>query len=435
MSTLIKNVRAITPDGEIETSILIADGKIASLSPVNHTRADHTIDGRGLVALPGLIDDQVHFREPGLTHKEDLRCASRACALGGVTSFLEMPNTVPNTVTQAALEQKLALGKEKSRVNYGFYIGATPENATELKYAKRTPGIKIFVGSSTGNLLVDEQQALETIFAESALTICTHAEDETTVRNNRARIGETSDVRDHSRIRDTEAAIIATTRVCDLALRHQHPTHILHISTRQELPILYENREFVTAEACIHHLIANVDDYPTLGTLGVMNPSLKTKEDNDALWEALRNDVLQVVATDHAPHTLHEKAQPYPKAPSGMPGVQTMLPILLNAMHQGKCTLQNIADWTARNPARIWSIKDKGELREGYDADITLVDLNAVRTVRNEDQATKCGWSAWHGMTLRGWPVMTIVNGEIVMQNGVLNDNVRGKEIGFHVKP
>lgn len=429
MRTLIRNCRAVLPTETLTTNVLLEGGKIASLDAPESSAADRVIDARGLHLIPGVIDDQVHFREPGLTHKEDLASASRACAMGGVTSFLEMPNTTPNTITQAALEEKLALGRAKSRVNYGFYIGATPTNVDVLKHARRTPGIKIFVGSSTGNLLVDDQDALEQIYRETTLRICVHAEDETTIRANAARIGATTDVRDHSRIRDHRAAEIATKRITELAARFEHPTHILHVSSRTELE--YLKGPFVSAEACVHHLLLNTNDYDQLGTLVQMNPSLKDPEDNEALWAALRDGTIEVIATDHAPHTILEKAVPFPRSPSGMPGVQTMLPLMLNEAHRGRVTLQELVRWMCANPARIWGMKNKGQLIEGYDADLVLVDLEATRVIRHEDQLSKCGWTPWHGRSVTGWPTHTFVMGQLVMENGQVDDSVRGREIEY----
>lgn len=429
MRTLIKNVSAVLPSGITLTNVLIDGDKIASVDAPLTSQADKIIDASGLHLIPGLIDDQVHFREPGITHKEDLTTASRACVLGGVTSFLEMPNTNPNTISQAALEQKLALGKEKSRANYGFYIGATTTNVLELKYAHRTPGIKIFVGSSTGNLLVDDQSALELIYSDTKLRICVHAEDESTIKANMALIGKTSDVRDHSRIRDHAAAYTATKRVRALAEHYQHHTHILHVSSRTELPLL--DSPYLSSEACVHHLLLNTTDYDRLGNLIQMNPSIKDPEDNAALWQALKDGVIDVIATDHAPHTILEKAAPYPASPSGMPGVQTMLTLCLNEVAKGNIQLEDLVRWTSTNPAKLWGIENKGQIIEGFDADLVLVDLKATRAILNKDQASKCGWTPWEGRTTTGWPTHTFVLGQLAMENGVLNDNVRGREITY----
>lgn len=421
----------------IRANVLLADGKIAAIDAAEHTTADETIDAHGLHLIPGVIDDQVHFREPGLTHKEDLYTASRACAKGGVTTYLEMPNTKPATITVEALHEKLALAATKSLVNYGFYIGATVDNLAELKEAKRTPGIKIFIGSSTGNMLVDSQGALEAIFAETTLPICAHCEDETTVRENAAKYAATKDVADHSRIRDHRAAAIATRRALDLAYRHQHRFHVLHVSTADEVPIIADHRGLITAEACPHHLLFNVDDYARLGTLVQMNPSIKTAADSAALWQALLNGTIQVIATDHAPHTLAEKQLPYsadhskPGSPSGLPAVENSLALMLNEVHRGRCTLQQVVHWMCDAPARVWDIVNKGRIATGYDADLVLVDLNKSAEVRNETQETKSRWSPWHGETLTGWPVRTWVHGQEVFRDGQINDRIRGREAQF----
>jgi dihydroorotase len=421
----------VLPRETARADVLIDGTRIAAIDPARGTRADETIDAAGLHLIPGAIDDHVHFREPGLTHKEDLWTAGRACVKGGVTSFLEMPNTNPATTNRARLEEKLALAAEKCSANYGFYIGATLDNIEELKAARRTPGIKIFIGSSTGDLLVDDQAALERIFAETTLPICAHCEDEATVRRNAAALAGGREVADHSKIRDHAAAIIATRRACDLARRHNHRFHVLHVSTAGELEIIHEHRGIVTAETCPHYLLFNVDDYARLGTLIQMNPALKTAEDNAALWNALLDGTLQVVATDHAPHTLEEKRRPYPKSPSGLPAVENLLPLLLNEVSRGRCTLEQVVRWTAENPARVWDIVGKGKIEEGADADLVLVDLNKTATVRNADQATKCGWSPWDGALLTGWPVRTWVMGRTAWADGQWAAAARGREIPF----
>ncbi len=431
MRTRIRHATCVLPTGPARVDLLIEGTKILGIDPPVTAAADEVIDATGLHLLPGVIDDQVHFREPGLTAKEDLRTATRACAKGGVTSFLEMPNTKPETITVDRLHEKLALAATKCLVNYGFYIGATPNNASELAQARRTPGIKIFIGSSTGDLLVDEQDALERIFAETTLPICAHCEDETTVRANAARLDGGKTVADHSRIRDERAAMIATQRAINLAVKHQHRFHVLHVSTAAETELLREHHNLITAEACPHHLFFNVEDYARLGTLVQMNPSIKTAADNAGLWTALRDGRIQVIATDHAPHTVAEKDRPYPLSPSGLPAVENSLALMLDAAHRGLCTLEQVVQWMSAAPARVWDIVDKGALIEGYDADLVLVDLNKTATIRNEDQATKCGWSPWHGTTLTGWPVRTWVLGDTVFADGKLDDNARGGEITF----
>ena len=426
------------PGGAEQIDVLISQGKIV-LDPAIHTSAEETIDASGLHLLPGVIDDQVHFRDPGLTHKEDLHTGSCACAVGGITTFLEMPNTEPATITCEALHNKLDLASGKSVVNYGFYIGATPDNLAELQQAKRTPGIKIFIGSSTGNLLVDQQEALERIFAETTLPICAHCEDEETVRRNAAACEGGKSVEDHSKIRNHEAAVVATKRAIDLAVRHNHRFHVLHVSTAQECELLKEYQQrvsdpakrIISAEVCPHHLLFNVDDYRRLGSLVQMNPSIKTRKDNERLWEALRCGEIQVIATDHAPHTLEEKDQPYPQSPSGLPAVENSLALMLGAVNRGYLTLERLVECMCEAPAEIWGILNKGKIQQGYDADLVLVDLNLKKTILNENQLTKTGWSPWHGVTVTGWPVKTWCNGVLVYDGKQVNRTLRGREVEF----
>lgn len=431
MKTLIQNATVVLPTETLRTSVLIDGDRIAAIDPALQTTADEVVDATGLHLLPGVVDDQVHFRDPGLTHKEDLFTASRACAKGGVTTFLEMPNTVPNTISQGELEAKLALASHKSVVNYGFYIGATPFNQDELRKAHRTPGIKIFIGSSTGNLLVDEQEALEAIFAEGNLPITAHCEDETTIRENRAQLGETLTLADHSRIRDHRAAMIATKRAMDLAFRHNRRFHVLHVSTGDETELFSDHRNLITAEACPHHLFFHVGDYDRLGTRVQMNPSIKNAEDNERIWKALLDGRIQVIATDHAPHTQDEKAQPYPKSPSGLPAVENSLALILNEVNNGRCTIEQVVGWMCDAPARVWGILGKGRIEVGYDADLVLVDLQKRHTVRDDNQLTKCGWTPWHGTELTGQPVRTWMMGTEVFRDGVVRDDVRGHEAQF----
>ena len=424
------------PRETARTSVLIEDGVIAGVDAARHTRADEVVDAGGLHLLPGVIDDQVHFRDPGLTHKEDLRTGSRACAAGGVTSFLEMPNTVPQTVTVEALTEKLALGSERCIVNYGFYIGATTENLDELVRAGRTPGvptpgIKIFIGSSTGNMLVDDQACLEAIFAETTLPITAHCEDEATVRANAAALTPPLSIEDHSRIRDHRAAVTATLRAIDLAVRHNHRFHVLHVSTAQEVEILARHSDLITAEACPHHLFLDTSDYARLGSLAQMNPSLKTADDRAALWRGLAEGAIQILATDHAPHTLEEKRAPYPASPSGVPAVELVLPLMLNEVNRGRCTLEDLAAWMSDGPARVWDIVGKGRIEPGYDADLVLVDMAMEREVRNEDQRCKSGWTPWHGTRLQGWPVRTWVGGRTVFADGRVATEPLGRELVF----
>ena len=412
--TLFRNASLVLPNEVRQGSLLVEDGKILEIDANASSSAEVVIECDGKHLMPGVIDDQVHFREPGLTHKEDLYTASRACAAGGTTAFLEMPNTKPPAVTAEGVKAKDSIAAEKSHVHYGFYIGATPDNVAELNAADNVPGIKIFIGSSTGNLLVDEQEALERIFAETTLPICAHCEDETTVRANAERLAGTTDIHDHSRIRDVNAAVIATTRAVDLANRHQHRFHVLHVSTAAELPIIANQSPYISAEVCPHHLFFNTDDYERLGSRIQMNPSIKSAADNQALWNALLENTIQAIATDHAPHTLEEKAKPYPESPSGLPAVENSLALFLNQVVSGKCTLPQVANWMSDAPARIWGIVGKGRIEKGYDADLVLIDIEERRTIQDELQHTKSKWSPWHGESLTGWPIATFLNGREV---------------------
>ncbi len=431
MSTLIRGATCVLPGETILTDIALDGGRIVHLGAPAGGRYEQVVEATGLHLLPGVIDDQVHFREPGLTHKEDLRSGSSACAKGGVTTFLEMPNTQPATTTVGLLHRKLELAASKSRVNFGFYIGATPGNLAELKAAERTPGIKIFIGSSTGDLLVDNQDALERIFAETRLPITAHCEDEATVRGNRQALGDDLVLADHSRIRDHRAAIIATRRALDLAFRHHHRFHVLHVSTAAEAHLLADHRQLITGEACLHHLFFDLGDYPRLGSRVQMNPSIKTATDRQELWRALSAGRLQVVATDHAPHTLEEKAQPYPQSPSGLPAVENSLALMLDQVHRDNITLQQVVAWMCDAPARVWDLVGKGRIEEGYDADLVLVDLAKEATILDHDQLTKSRWSPWHGSTLTGWPVRTWVLGQEVFRNGQVDPTVSGREAVF----
>jgi dihydroorotase len=430
--TLFRNAQIVLVDRVITGSVLIENGKILEVDAGSQVATDETVDCSGLHLLAGVVDDQVHFRDPGLTHKEDLFTASRACAAGGVTSFLEMPNTKPPAINMQGIRQKYQLAAAKACVNHGFYIGATPHNVTELAAATDVPGIKIFIGSSTGDLLVDQHADLERIFAETSLPICAHCEDEATVRANAEKFRGTSNVADHSNIRDERAALIATAQATELARRHRHRFHVLHVSNASEVPLLEPADPYITAEVCVHHLTFCIDDYPRLGTRIQMNPSIKTAADNAGLWQALLEKKIQVIATDHAPHTLAEKALPYPDSPAGLPAVENSLALLLNRVSAGDCSISQVTAWMSDAPARVWGIVGKGRIAAGYDADLVLVDLNRTKMVRDEEQITKSGWSPWHGETLTGWPVATYVAGRRVwsLQDG-FDDSIRGEKLTF----
>jgi dihydroorotase len=430
---VIRNARIARPDGSIvEGDVACEDGRIARIERTIGAGARETIDAAGRLLLPGVIDAQVHFRDPGKEYKEDLGSGSRAAVRGGVTSFLEMPNTDPPTTTQAALDEKFARAAQKCVANYGFFIGATPDNLDVLNSAAPVCGIKIFMGASTGSLLVNDPKDLERIFANGTRLIAVHAEDENRIRARRAQFAGRTDPAAHSEIRDNECALLATELALSLSKQYRRRLHILHLSTREEVALLRTDKPaWVTAEVIPNHLLLNTADYARLGTLVQMNPPIRTPADNDALWHGLHDGVIDFIATDHAPHTLDEKAQGFPRAPSGMPGVETSLPLMLTAMHEGRCTLAEIQKWMCHGPAAAYRIPNKGKILEGWDADLTLVDMEHGKPVRNDETFTRVRWSPWHGRELRGWPQYTIVNGEIVFDNGHIREHVRGRRLTY----
>jgi dihydroorotase len=433
-SLLIRGANIILPNGEFMVGdVLTRDRQIVEVAPkISGVTATREIDAQGLTLLPGVIDPQVHFREPGLEHKEDLFTASCACAKGGVTSFLEMPNTRPLTNTQAALDEKLQRAANKCVVNYGFFIGATPEVLPDLIAAQPTPGIKVFMGSMHGPLLMDDQDALEAVFAQGDRLIAVHAEDQTRITERRQKFAGIHDPAIHSQIQDNEAALLATQRALALSRKYQRRLHILHMSTGDEAELLRQDKpSWVTAEVTPQHLVLNTNAYETIGTLAQMNPPLRSPHDNEVLWQALRDGVIDFIATDHAPHTLEEKAQEYPNTPSGMPGVETSLAIMLTAAQEGKCTVPQVVTWMSSAVAKAYGIPNKGAIAPGYDADLVLVDLNTYRPVRREELLTKCRWSPFEGWNLTGWAVTTIVGGEVVYENGQVNTEVRGQALTF----
>jgi dihydroorotase len=432
---LIRHARILLPDG----SCLMGDVRIEDQTIVEVAEAippqpgDAGIDAQGLTLLPGVIDPQVHFREPGLEYKEDLFTASCACAKGGVTSFLEMPNTKPLTTTQAALDDKLQRAASKSLVNYGFFIGATAENLPDLNQANPACGIKIFMGSMHGALLVDQETALEQIFATGTRLIAVHAEDQARIRARRLQFEGSTDPAVHSQIQDNQAALLATQLALKLSKQYHRRLHILHLSTAEEADLLRQDKPaWVTAEVTPQHLLLNTAAYSTIGTLAQMNPPLRSPHDNEVLWQALKDGVIDFIATDHAPHTLEEKSQSYPNTPSGMPGVETSLPLMLTQAVQGKCTVAQVANWMSTAVAKAYGIPGKGAIAPGYDADLVLVDLDTYRPVLREELQTKCRWSPFEGWNLTGYPVMTWVGGRLAYERGELHTDVRGRALTFH---
>ncbi|MBD2692474.1 dihydroorotase [Anabaena catenula] len=433
-SLLIRQARLILPNGESMIGDVLTQGRqiVEVASKIAPTIPTQEIDAQGLTLLPGVIDPQVHFREPGLEYKEDLFTASCACAKGGVTSFLEMPNTRPLTITQQALDDKLERASNKCLVNYGFFIGATAENLPDLLLAKPTPGIKIFMGSMHGDLLLDEEEALEAIFAQGKRLIAVHAEDQQRIKQRRQEFAGIDNPAVHSQIQDNQAALLATQLALKLSKKYQRRLHILHMSTAEEAELLRQDKpSWVTAEVTPQHLLLNTSAYEKIGTFAQMNPPLRSLHDNEILWQALKDGVIDFIATDHAPHTLEEKAQTYPNTPSGMPGVETSLPLMLTEAMAGRCTVAQVTNWMSKAVAVAYGIPNKGEITPGYDADLVLVDLNTYRPVKREELLSKCGWSPFEGWNLTGWPVTTIVGGEIVYDKGQVNTQIRGQALTF----
>ncbi len=432
-SLLIRNAAIARPDGTtLEGDLACEHGLIARIAARIDAPAEETIDAHGALLLPGVIDTHVHFREPGKEYKEDLASGSRAAAAGGVTSFLEMPNTEPPTVDQASLDFKLARAAASCAVNYGFFIGATPTNLDAVNRVAPVAGIKVFMGCSTGGLLVDKDEDLERIFAGGERLIAVHAEDETRMHERRRLFADRRDSSVHSEIRDNLCALRATERALAFSKRHRRPLHILHLSTHEEVELLRRDKPaWVKAEVIPNHLFLNVKDYERLGNRAQMNPPIRAPEDNAALWQALQDGIIDFLGSDHAPHTLAEKQLEYPNSPSGMPGVETALPLMLTHMTAGKCTLAELQRWMCSGPAEHYRIPNKGKLLEGWDADLTLVDLHANKPVRNAELFTKAKWSPYEGWKLVGWPQYTAVGGQVVFARGQIRAGVRGRPLAF----
>ncbi|KAA8484397.1 dihydroorotase [Arcticibacter tournemirensis] len=443
MSSILIKAATIVNEGRIFASdVFIKDGFIEQIAPSLNLKADKEINAEGLHLLPGCIDDQVHFREPGLTHKADIQSESRAAVAGGITSFMEMPNTVPNTVTQELLEEKYSIAAKKSLANYSFFMGATNDNLEEVLKTdpERVCGIKIFMGSSTGNMLVDNEKTLESIFSKTPMLIATHCEDEETIRRNmeifKERYVENISPEMHPLIRSTEACYKSSSFAVELAKKHNTRLHILHISTGKETELftntipLQDKR--ITAEACIHHLWFSDEDYQEKGNWIKWNPAVKTAADRDAILKAVINGSIDVIATDHAPHTIEEKSKSYLQAPSGGPLVQHALLAMLQFYHQEKLSLQQIVEKMAHNPSICFKLKQRGFIREGYYADIVLADLNQQVKVSKENILSKCRWSPFEGYTFDSRITHTIVSGHLAYENGQFNDSKPGERLMFH---
>jgi dihydroorotase len=441
MTILIKQATIVNEGHQFVADILIKDGFIERIDSSINQYADKVINAEGLHLLPGMIDDQVHFREPGLTHKANIYTESRAAVAGGITSFMEMPNTVPNTLTQELLADKYAIAAKTSLANYSFFMGASNDNLDEVLRtdAATVCGIKVFMGSSTGNMLVDNPVTLEKLFAECPMLIATHCEDEETIKSNLAHfkqlLGENIPVKLHPKIRSAEACYLSSSMAVELAKKHNTRLHILHISTERETH-LFDNTiplkdKKITAEACIHHLWFTDADYETKGNLIKWNPAVKTADDRDGILKAVLDGRIDIIATDHAPHTIEEKAKPYLDAPSGGPLVQHALPALLEMYHQGKITLAQIAEKTAHNPAICFNIEKRGYIREGYWADMVLVNLNSPQTVSKQNILYKCGWSPFEEQVFQSAIQHTIVSGNLTWSDGGFVSEVNGKRLGF----
>lgn len=442
MSTiLIKNAQVVNESSIKAQDILIKNGRIEKIAAQIDATANQEINAEGLHLLPGLIDDQVHFREPGLTHKADIATESRAAVAGGTTSFMEMPNTVPNTLTQKLLQDKYDIAQDTSLANYSFFMGAANDNIDEV--LKTNPrdvcGIKIFMGSSTGNMLVDNESALENIFRNAPTLIATHCEDEATIQANLAsckeRYGDQIGIAMHPLIRSAQACYLSSSKAVALAKKNDTRLHILHISTGRETTLFSNNipleQKKITAEACVHHLWFSESDYAKKGNLIKWNPAVKTAQDREEILAAVLDGRIDVIATDHAPHTLEEKSQPYLQAPSGGPLVQHALQALLDMVHQGKLTLEQLVEKTAHNTAKCFQIEQRGFIREGYWADLVLVDLNKPYTVSTENILSKCRWSPFEGHTFSSSIAYTIVSGNIAYENGKINEVGSGHRLLF----
>lgn len=440
---LIKSATIINENNTFFSDVLIENEYIKQIATnIKSDENTQIIDAKGKYLIPGFIDDQVHFREPGLTHKATIASESKAAAAGGITSFIEQPNTVPNATTQQLLEEKFEIASKTSFVNYSFMFGGTNDNLDELLKTdpKKVAGIKLFLGSSTGNMLVDDVEVLEKIFSSTKMIISVHCEDEATIRKNTAfyieKFGENIPVKYHPIIRSEEACYISSSKAIELAKKTGARLHIFHVSTEKETHLFRNDipleEKQITAEVCIHHLWFNDADYDEKGTFIKWNPAVKTEKDRQGLWKALLDDRIDVLATDHAPHTLEEKNNVYSKAPSGGPLVQHALMAILEKVKEGVISMEKAVEKMSHNPAKLFQIEKRGFIREGYFADVVLIDINKPQTVSRENILYKCGWSPFEGTTFSSSITHTFVNGNLVYENGNFNENIRGKRLTFN---
>ena len=441
-SIIIKSATIVNEGQQFVGDVFIKDGFIEQIGTSLNIKADKEINAEGKSLLPGCIDDQVHFREPGLTYKADIFTESRAAVAGGITSFMEMPNTVPNTVTQELLEDKYKIASKNSLANYSFFMGATNDNLEEVLKTdqKNVCGIKIFMGSSTGNMLVDNEKTLESIFSSTSMLIATHCEDEATIKRNmeafKQKYGENITPEMHPLIRNVDACYTSSSFAVDLAKKHNSRLHILHISTAKETS-LFDNTiplkdKKITAEACVHHLWFSDKDYADKGNWIKWNPAIKSEEDRKGIFDAVMDGRIDVIATDHAPHTIEEKSKPYLQAPSGGPLVQHSLLAMLEFYHKGQISLEKIAEKMAHNPAICFNVEKRGFIREGYWADLVLVDLNTPYIVSSENILSKCGWSPFDGYQFKSTVSHTIVSGNLVYENGRIVELNSAKRLTFN---
>ncbi|MEM0986535.1 MAG: dihydroorotase [Pseudomonadota bacterium] len=431
---LLKGGTLVTPGGEGPADIGVIDGQIAAIGDHATASAAETIDCAGLHILPGVIDSQVHFREPGLEWKEDLESGARSAALGGITAVFEMPNTEPTTTTPDMLKDKLERAAGRMDVDHAFYAGATNENADILPEMERMTGccgVKVFMGASTGSLLVESDEGVERVLRAIKRRAAFHSEDEYRLTERRD-LAVQGDWNSHIIVRDVEAAVSSTRRLLKLARKTGKRIHVLHISTAEEMELLREAKDVASVEVLPNHLtLAAPDCYDRLKAYAQQNPPIREAHHRAALWRALDAGIVDVLATDHAPHTKEEKARPYPASPSGTPGVQTFVPIMLNHVHEGKLTLRRFVELTSAGPQRVFGIANKGRIAEGYDADFTVVDLKRKETIRAEDSASKCGWTPYDGTECTGWPVRTIIRGQTVMADGEITRKGGGQPVRF----
>ena len=432
-SLIIKNGSCYIDGKLTQTDIGLSGNKIKKIGKIE-LNSSKVYDATDKVVLPGIIDTQTHFREPGSTDVEDLESGSRAAVLGGVTSLFEMPNTNPPTSNFVEFDKKLQLAKNRMHSNYAFYFGATPENIEQLSKLKDVEGccgVKLFAGSSTGKLLVDKEADIEKVISNSDRVVSIHSEDEE-ILNLRKKFIKEGDVHSHPEWRNTECAISSTRRVVKIAERYNKKIHVLHVTTKEEVDFLAMHKKNVTFEITPQHLTLYAPDcYDKLGTYAQMNPPLRTKEHYDRLWVAIKNNIVDVLGSDHAPHSKENKNKNYPNTPSGMPGVQTIFPVMLNHVNNGKLTLEQLIKFMCENPCKIFGIKNKGYLKEGYDADLTIADMDKEVTIKDEMIASKCGWTPFNNHKVKGFPVGTIVNGNLVMSDGKVILESKGTPLKF----